>query len=264
MICGYKFKKISNIFEDYVNTFFEDKLNAKSIVERNIAKLMLNSLYGKFGMKDIENTLKIVSHKTAINITKNYNYSMLSNLSNGNKLIKYSNRISSDLRNAIKENTVTDIKDNKGLFKLRGVPSAIQIAVAISGYSKNLMHKYKNIPNNPCIYTDTDSVVLQYPLDPLEIGTEIGKMKLENKVKKGIFARKKLYCIINESNEEIVKSSGIDSKELNFEDIVKISKGIKITKLSTVFNVDWNELEVKVVDKEITFNRKYFSAPPVA
>jgi len=36
----------------------------------------------------------------------------------------------------------------------------IQIACAIAGYSKVSMHKFKNITDNPLIYTDTDSVVL--------------------------------------------------------------------------------------------------------
>ena len=45
--------------------------------------------------------------------------------------------------------------------------------------------------------------------------------------KKGIFARNNLYCIINENNEEIVKAGGIDSKKLNFLDIVNIKKGKK-------------------------------------
>jgi hypothetical protein len=41
----------------------------------------------------------------------------------------------------------------------RGVPSAIQIAAAVAAYASASMFKFLNIPGNPLIYSDTDSVV---------------------------------------------------------------------------------------------------------
>ena len=49
---GYKFKSISGIFTKYINYWTEQKINAKkegNAPQYLIAKLMLNSLYGKFG-----------------------------------------------------------------------------------------------------------------------------------------------------------------------------------------------------------------------
>ena len=50
-IGGYKFAKADNIFCDYIDYFMKMKIenNGKNICLRNIAKLFLNSLYGKFG-----------------------------------------------------------------------------------------------------------------------------------------------------------------------------------------------------------------------
>lgn len=51
-IGGYKFIGRSGIFIDYVNHFKEMKMQAtieKNAGKRSIAKLFLNSLYGKFG-----------------------------------------------------------------------------------------------------------------------------------------------------------------------------------------------------------------------
>lgn len=49
--CGWKFKSISGLFKDYIEKWIERKINAtieKNLGQRTLAKLMLNSLYGKF------------------------------------------------------------------------------------------------------------------------------------------------------------------------------------------------------------------------
>lgn len=45
-------KKANYVFKDYIDRWYEVKRNAKNETERSLAKLMLNSLYGKFGMND--------------------------------------------------------------------------------------------------------------------------------------------------------------------------------------------------------------------
>ena len=45
-------KKANYVFKDYIDRWYKVKKNAKNDVERSLAKLMLNSLYGKFGMND--------------------------------------------------------------------------------------------------------------------------------------------------------------------------------------------------------------------
>ena len=50
-ICGWKFKGIQGIFEKYIDKWIERKNNATlsgNKGQRTLAKLMLNSLYGKF------------------------------------------------------------------------------------------------------------------------------------------------------------------------------------------------------------------------
>jgi len=222
-----------------VNILYKEKVEANSTVERNIAKLMLNSLYGKFGMKDIYNNLKIVSPTEADKITKKYNYNLFVKLSNGKIMIKYSSRISPNLTSLyinpikIKESNILE-----GLYKERGVSSAIQIACAIAGYSKVSTHKFKNITDNPLIYTDTDSFVLSKDLNEKFIGKNLGQMKLENKIKEGIFAGKKLYCIIDYNNKQIIKASGIDSKKLNYSDFKELITGTDITTTREKFKLD--------------------------
>ena len=46
-ICGYKFKGVRGLFKEYIDFWINEKINNKG-AKRQIAKLMLNSLYGKF------------------------------------------------------------------------------------------------------------------------------------------------------------------------------------------------------------------------
>jgi len=64
--------------------------------------------------------------------------------------------------------------------------------------------------------SDTDSVVLTKPLPNYLIGKGLGQMKLEHEITEGIFLRKKFYRILNSDNQEIIKSSGLDSSKLNY------------------------------------------------
>jgi len=93
--------------------------------------------------------------------------------------------------------------------------------------------------------SDTDSVVLTYPLPEHLIGKELGQLKLEHEIKKGIFIRKKLYCIINSKNEIIIKSSGIDSSRLSYESFIKLLNGETFEIERTNFNVEWKTLNIK-------------------
>lgn len=49
-VVGYKQAK--NVFKDYIDRWYKVKENARTPAERQLAKLMLNSLYGKFGMNE--------------------------------------------------------------------------------------------------------------------------------------------------------------------------------------------------------------------
>lgn len=41
------------------------------------------------------------------------------------------------------------------------------------------MNKFKHIPNNNPLYTDTDSIYLLHPLEDKYVGNELGQFKLE-------------------------------------------------------------------------------------
>jgi len=252
MMCGYNFERGKDLFKDYVNNFYKIKSNTNNNVERNIAKLMLNSLYGRFGMKEIDGTIQIMSDIEYNNkIDKHFNHTVLSDLDTGYKLVKYADKIDERLRNLIiylEEDSLETIKSKsmKGYNKNRGVPSAVQIAASISAYAKIFINEFKNMENNMCIYSDTDSAVLTHKLPDHWVGSEIGKMKLEHNIKDGVFARKKLYAFFNDEDKLIIKASGADKKKLTFNDILNISQGQDVETYRKVFRTSWNKLNVSI------------------
>jgi hypothetical protein len=265
LLYSYKFERGKNLFKDYVEIHFEDKKNTNDPVKRNIAKLLLNSLYGKFGMKDIESHMKIVDNKELENITNNYNYDVLAKISDTESVIKYTARISEKLRKLYKEMDKDTENDSnktwtaKDFKKERGVPSAIQIAAAIGGYSLSSMNEYKNIPGNPCIYFDTDGIVLPKPLDAKYIGKELGQMKLEYIIDKAIYAGKKLYAVITRDGTEIIKAAGLNKKQLTFNDYENFIKGGEMSTTQNNFKVDWSQLQINILEEKRT--KRYIDDP---
>lgn len=49
----------AGLFKDYVDYWYDKKKNAKDKVDRNLAKLMLNSLYGRFGMSPYQDEFSL-------------------------------------------------------------------------------------------------------------------------------------------------------------------------------------------------------------
>ncbi|MDR3596104.1 hypothetical protein [Clostridium sp.] len=91
------------------------------------------------------------------------------------------------------------------------------------------MHQFSNMPNNPIIYKDTDSLVLEKPLSEDLIGPKIGQFKLEHIIKKGIFLKPKTYAIRTDK-EDVIKAAGYPNKDLTFEDFEMILKDPQASK----------------------------------
>lgn len=73
-----------------------------------------------------------------------------------------------------------------------------------------IIDPYKRIKDNKCFYSDTDSVFLQYPLSEKFVGSELGQMKQESLVSKGVFISPKVYGYVNENNKSVIKIKGFN------------------------------------------------------
>lgn len=195
----YQFERGKDLFKDFVSDHYEIKKKSKNPVQRNIAKLCLNSLYGRLGMNEIENNMAIMDKEMFKGLDKIKNISIVSELNNNKYLIKYSDQIGDKIKTLFLEGNsmlheAKNIKKDEikklNLNKTKTTSSAVHIAAAISSYARLLINEYKNIPGNLCIMSDTDSVVLTKPLPDYLVGGEIGQLKLVHEIQEGIFIKK--------------------------------------------------------------------------
>jgi hypothetical protein len=68
-------------------------------------------------------------------------------------------------------------------------------------------------------YSDTDSIVTNIELPESMVNNkDIGKLKLEHKVKEAYFISNKTYCIIDNNDELTKKTKGVNKNQLTLKD----------------------------------------------
>lgn len=205
VIKGYNFSREKDVFKSFVDTLYEKKVNAKDTVMKNITKLLLNSLLGRFG-------LNIFKDKTEIMSTSIYNKMSLvvsvkneRDIGRDNKYVTFIPGINID---RCKENSLDIIKVKNQFHNLPGVSEnenlhkqvSIPISAAINSYARIYMAKIKKSvldSKGKIYYSDTDSLVTDIEL-PSELvsSKNLGKFKLEYKVLKGYFISGKTYGML--------------------------------------------------------------------
>ena len=164
--CGWKFKAMNNIFTDYINKWIKVKNEATISGNkgmRSLAKIMLNSLYGKFA--------------TSLDVQSKYPY-----IEDG--IVKY---------------YLSDKDRKKGLYLPIGIfitsyarEKTIRTSQSIKDYS------IKKYGKDMYIYSDTDSIHTLLPIEELHKFCDIDDVKLgcwkhESTFTKARFVRQKCY-----------------------------------------------------------------------
>lgn len=172
---GFKFKSLKGIFSNYIDFWTNEKINAKKLHNSSkylISKLMMNSLYGKFG--------------TSNYVRSKYPYYE-------NEIVKYE---------------MGELEERKPVY----MPIAsfitsyarrktISTSQAIKDYTKEHYNK------DYYIYSDTDSIhMITLPEEELKKFVEVddyklGAWKIESHATRGKFIRQK--CYIEEDEEGI-------------------------------------------------------------
>lgn len=192
---GWKFKQARGLFNNYINIWSENKINAKKEGNKAlymVSKLMLNSLYGKFAKNP-------------------YNRSKY-------PFINEDGQVSYHLG---------QLEEGKGLYIPIGSfitsyarEKTIRTSQAIRDYS------LKKYGKDFYIYSDTDSIhMLELPEEELKSFVNIddyilGYWKLESKFKRGKFIRQKCYIEEDLEGKINVTIAGLPKrmgKYVNFE-----------------------------------------------
>ena len=186
---GYIFSS-ATIFDKFVEKLSEMKENAESgSATYLIAKLLMNSLYGKFGMKPI-----LVDHSF---IDNNNREDFINKIGTSNVL------------------TLVDI-GNKTLmsynttFESKYIKINVAIASAVTANARIHMSQFKNNPNFKLYYSDTDSFVTNKPLpEHLVDNKKLGLMKLEKVLTRFVSLGPKIYGGQTLDGNEFVKVKGL-------------------------------------------------------
>ncbi len=212
---GFYFLKSEKIFKNYVKYYYSLKTESKKNNNKTgymIAKMFLNSLYGKFAQR---------RDKEVIVFCNNYK------LAKEKKLILYNEKLS--------------------LWKLTEYSRAKHIIPSLSAHITSLarvhLYKYLQLCKNELFYCDTDSV---YTTKKLNTSEKIGDMKLEKYIKNANFYLPKTYSFdeIDEFNNFIKHydiQKGFD-KGLKIGDLKLL--GYK-SALNNIGNVDNNHIFLK-------------------
>lgn len=203
-IKGYLFEMMESPFKDFVSALSAKRQEAQKINDLGLSyiyKRLMNSLYGRFGIKD-EGTLTEFCDK------ERHNY-----------LIKHG-----DIRNAYELSErfylVIYTMNSSRISDTKWEPprlAAIQMSAAITACARIYMYQF--IGRDDCFYTDTDSAVLQNPLPPeLVDPTVLGCLKLEHELESGLFLAAKSYVLNPKYSEKpIIKNKGIASSHATID-----------------------------------------------
>ena len=204
---GYEFKK-GNIFSDYVNKMYELRLQyVKGHPMNLIAKLLMNSLYGKFGMK-LDST--IIEMFDTSNETENKLFKDMLD-AYGESLQDY---IQLDNHFLTIRKSMLNYKYNEDDDMYHGMDVNIAIASAITAGGRMWMSVLKNNSKFNLYYSDTDSAVIDRPLPSFMVGGELGQFKLEHVVNRAVFLAPKVYGLVTVEGEEVIKVKGINKTSL--------------------------------------------------
>src|ERR1700710_1931634 len=179
---GYFFERKENIFKEYVTELYNIRLEYdKSHPMNFIAKILLNSLYGRFGMDDNFGSTTIMNANDFTDFMENTHIDKL--------------RLITDIDN-IADHKIISINKDQNISMLDNLNENhnvnVGIASSITALARVEMSKYKNNPDIKLYYTDTDSIFID--LDPLELeqiypdilGNKLGQLKLEYEIKRAV------------------------------------------------------------------------------
>jgi DNA polymerase type B, organellar and viral len=203
ILWGYTFSK-GFIFNKFISDLYNLRLNYPKDHPMNyIAKLFMNSGYGRFGMDDNFSNIEIISNDSFNKYINKYEDNIIDIIDLGCSKLIFTNSLINEINTALDNGS-----ENHNIN--------IAIASAITSYARIHMTQFKNNPDYKVFYTDTDSIYTNKPLpDNLVSNKELGKLKLEFVANKAIFLAPKVYSLFSTNNELKSKVKGLNSNNIN-------------------------------------------------
>jgi hypothetical protein len=161
------------------------------------------------------------------------------------------NKSGIDLAKLLNEDNNKDLENN---VKFGYV--SVSTAAAITAYGRIYINKIKIwILNNggKIYYSDTDSIVTDIEIPSQLLGTELGLIKLEHKVKKGYFISNKTYLLELYDGTIIKKAKGVNNNSLTLDDYINMYNNKKdIIATKTQSKANFSTGSVNIYNKNVT------------
>ena len=194
-------------YSKYINILYDKRLKAKKKGDSSqlIYKLLMNSLYGKFGERKHQKTV----HFDLLNMNKE-------------ETLKFQdNKI---------DTTITINEDGKGYYTIDEECTSNHVfpilPVYVTAYARIKLWEVARLVDP--YYMDTDSIITK---SELKHGKGLGELDLEHNIDKGIFIKPKMYFFLD-GKEEIVKLKGVPHvNKKQFFNIIK-GKSVKYKKFA--------------------------------
>lgn len=192
------FKSVSDPFKQYIDTFYSMKKNAKTKGERRVAKMFLNALTGRMGLKK-QRRSGYFDRKTWEKFDEKYrNCGHVSNIK-----ARKANDYCGD--------AVCDYFAGEIEVTSRSV-THVPVAAAITSEAMCYIVRKAQANYKHFIYTDTDSLHLDCGVDELvdiKIGNEIGEFKVEEEWDMAVYYQQKKYFLHDKNNGMVIKFAGL-------------------------------------------------------
>jgi hypothetical protein len=200
-------------------------------MERTTAKLLLNSLGGRLGMRPYQDIIEIVDSNRAVEILSKYNVKEQHQITDNLELLRYENTPIPGFLELYGKDKYLDFLldcDSKNISVNQSLPSAVALTAFARMHMFQIIYKLIDL-GIEIYYMDTDSIVVNKEIPQELIGKTLGLFKLEHEIEHGYFISPKLYALKTLDGETIVKAKGIGSKlDYNqFESLIKNESIVK-------------------------------------
>jgi hypothetical protein len=222
VIKGYNFVPLEGIFDNFVDTLYDIRISTTNSLVKTITKLILNSVFGRFGMSIYKPTTKIVNNSERDLILATHENVNFKTIAHNVNIISYEQGVSREKCEKSNLNYLEVIKKyGSKNSKETAQFVSISTASAITSYARIHINKIKLwILNNKgkIFYSDTDSIVTDIELPENLVGNKLGQLKKEYDVKKAYFISNKTYILVFNDDNYIVKAKGVSAHKLSLFD----------------------------------------------
>lgn len=212
-------------FRDFISTVYQHRISCDKGSPLNMAmKLLMNSLYGRFGMKTAYLETRILDEQAFNDCAKHYDVQDWHQ--EGAKYIvkvaKSKNIHNLQLLLEDGQLSLSEYEKEVQSSATHRPRSSVHISSAITAYARMHMNQFKCDERLDVHYTDTDSIYCQHPL-PADMVDErqLGKFKQEAAVAEGFFLAPKIYYIEDGQGAVKMACKGMNSKELVKDDYLQ-------------------------------------------